>query len=135
MSAKKLIIGSGVKSIKGYAFDGCNAIDTIYCYPTTPPSIQQYPSPFAYTTKNNALFLVPCESLDAYRSHDAWGLLIHIACFDPAEMPEDQDDDTAIEDVVTRPAMSDHVQKIFRNGQMYILHEGTLYNTVGQVVE
>lgn len=134
-SAKKLIIGSGVKSIKGYAFDGCNAIDTIYCYPTTPPSVQQYPSPFAYTTKNNALFLVPCESLDAYRSHDAWGLLIHIACFDPAEMPEDQGDDTAIEDVVTRPSMSDHVQKIFRNGQMYILHEGTLYNTVGQVVE
>lgn len=67
---RKVTIGSGIKSISKYAFDGCCEIQQIYCKPTTPPSCGK--SCFDSDIKKLAILYVPKGCLDLYKSSSTW---------------------------------------------------------------
>lgn len=69
---KTLIIGNSVELIESHAFS-CNGF--IISYPKNPPIVEQYP--FGSGTKP---ILVPCESVEAYRSAPNWDIYNYNSC-------------------------------------------------------
>ena len=62
---KNIYLPSTVTMLLNNIVDGCTALETIYCYATTPPSVTA--STFTYMAANVTLY-VPYESLSAYKS-------------------------------------------------------------------
>ena len=69
---KTLIIGNSVELIESHAFS-CNGL--IISYPKNPPIVEQYP--FGSGTKP---ILVPCESVEAYKSAPNWDIYNYNSC-------------------------------------------------------
>lgn len=65
----ELILGEGVKSIEAFAFENCTALQDVYCYATTKPSLSLGINPFE-DLPDDATLHVPCASLDSY---EYWG--------------------------------------------------------------
>ena len=72
----EITIPENVTSIGSSAFYNCSALQSVYCYPTTPPSaFGDYSGDSWDAFDNNAtgrLIYVPAESLNAYKSADGW---------------------------------------------------------------
>ena len=57
------------------AFEGCKALNTVYCKSTTPPSLPKYNTGNCWIFSNNAperKIYVPKESVDAYKKANGW---------------------------------------------------------------
>lgn len=65
-SLTSINIPSGVTSIGNYVFNGCSGLTSITCLATTPPTLGSG----VFTSTNNCPIMVPCASVDAYKS--AW---------------------------------------------------------------
>ena len=109
-------IGSGVTSIGNYAFDGCDKLYEVYCYTPEPPTA--YESSFS---QYNAFLYVPCDSKKAFMLDDVFGNFKYIECV--------ESDANAVDNVTIR---QNDVQKILRDGQMFIIRDGKRYNAMGQ---
>lgn len=72
----EITIPENVTSIGHSAFYNCSALQSVYCYPTTPPSaFGDYSGDSWDAFDSNAagrLIYVPAESLNAYKSADGW---------------------------------------------------------------
>jgi len=66
-SLKHITIPASVETIGEYTFDGCTSLDTIVCLPPTPPTITKITD-----SKFHGVFLVPANSLDAYKAIPEW---------------------------------------------------------------
>lgn len=66
-SLKKVTIGTSVCEIGKYAFGACN-IDTIVCYPTVPPKINN-----SFDKFENLIVPIGCE--EAYANSE-WGMYL-----------------------------------------------------------
>ena len=67
-------IGNSVTTIGDWAFYGCDALKTVYCEPTTPPSLGNN-GVFYNNVYNNASgrkIYVPTASVSAYKSKQYW---------------------------------------------------------------
>jgi hypothetical protein len=72
-----LIIGNSVETIGNGAFRGCSGLTSVTCNAINPPTID------SYTFNNiatNAVFYVPCQSLDAYQAAQYWSGLTYGDC-------------------------------------------------------
>ncbi|MBQ5670310.1 MAG: leucine-rich repeat protein, partial [Tidjanibacter sp.] len=68
-SLTSVTIGNSVTEIGHYAFCNCTSLTSVYCKPTTPPSIDLLPV-FEGNASGRKIY-VPAESVEAYKS--AWG--------------------------------------------------------------
>ena len=117
-SLTSVTLGKNLTSIGEEAFYYCPKIREVTAYMPTPPAATSCGiNPAAAT------LYVPAEYIGTYSNTIWWEDFKEIRTITTAAVPE----------VFVNP--SNPAQKLIRNGQMYILHEGTLYNTVGQVVE
>ena len=83
-----VILPTSLQSISDAVFSGCDNLDTIYCYSTTPPELYD-----EYVFSNyNATLYIPCEALDAYKSDAIWCKFSNIQCLD-APVPSDPCED------------------------------------------
>ena len=53
--------------ITGCKYSSCNALTSIYCKSTTPPTLGK-----SFLSNNNCKIYVPTESVDAYKTADDW---------------------------------------------------------------
>lgn len=67
---KRIDIPSGIKTIGNYAFYNCTNITDMYCYPITPPTLNNSNAIPAYATIH-----VPVGSGDVYKSATNWSSL------------------------------------------------------------
>lgn len=63
-------IGSGVETIGGAAFDGCNTLDTIRCSASVPPLLGAYV--WNNIDVSHVVLLVPLTSVSLYQSSEQW---------------------------------------------------------------
>ena len=104
-----------VNEIKSGAFSGCTGLESITCKSTTPPSCGAH----TFDGVNRAIPVnVPHNCKNAYLDAPVWG---EFNIVEP----------TAIE-MVKDQSQTDN--KFFRNGQLYLMHNGTMYNVQGAEV-
>ncbi|MBO5673186.1 MAG: leucine-rich repeat domain-containing protein [Paludibacteraceae bacterium] len=72
---RHVIIGNRVTTIEPKAFSYC-FFDTIYCYATTPPDINDN----SFNYYSNPTLYVPCDALEDYQAHSTWGRFANIDC-------------------------------------------------------
>ena len=71
-----VILPTSLQSISDAVFYGCDNLDTIYCYATTPPELYD-----EYVFSNyNATLYIPCEAVDVYKADAIWGMFSNIQC-------------------------------------------------------
>lgn len=63
-----IVLPSSVTSLDSYCFHGCNNLETVYCYATTPPTV---PSGTSLGTLT-ALLYVPAASINKYKEANGW---------------------------------------------------------------
>ena len=79
---KSITISNSVTTIGEAAFYQCYSIDTIYCYATTPPDINDNSfNYYSYPT-----LYVPCDALEDYQAHSTWGRFANIDCIASEEV-------------------------------------------------
>lgn len=68
----------------GYmAFTLNNSIDEVYCYASTPPTVEPYYGYYMiFTACLGSPLYVPCESISAYQSAPGWSNFTNITCID-----------------------------------------------------
>ena len=69
-SLTEVTIGKRVSSIGDYAFCNCSALTTVYCKPTTPPSVSSN-NIFSNYASSLTIY-VPTESVEAYKAAENW---------------------------------------------------------------
>ncbi len=119
-SLQSITIGSGVQTIGNHAFVFCGNLATIINRAATPQTIDE--SVFYNVNKDACSLYVPTESLTGYQNADVWKEFFSIRSIGSQ----------GIHDV-----QSDNVQstKVIRNGQVYIMCNGQMYNMQGQEVK
>jgi hypothetical protein len=65
-----VIIGSGIETIRYYAFRDCPKLTDVYCYAINVPI--SYSNPFTNSYIEYATLHVPAESIDAYKAAEPW---------------------------------------------------------------
>lgn len=95
-----ITIPASVRSIDWWAFNGCDALDTVVCYATTPPNWSN-----SFDTDIN--IYVPCEALEAYKTHKDWKRYTNIRCISDmnkevvaAVVEEIMVEETVVEEVI-----------------------------------
>ncbi len=112
----KIDLPSTLTSVGAGAFAGCRRLYDIYAYPTEPPVADN--TSFA---NYNVNLYVPCDNLRDYQMDAVFGTFKYIQCMSTTDTEQVQPE-----------ATTDHAaQKVFRNGQVYILREGVLYTLTG----
>ncbi len=69
-SLTSVTIGDSVTTILDYAFESCDALKTVYCKPTTPPSLDGV-YVFDFNASDRKIY-VPTASVDAYKAKQNW---------------------------------------------------------------
>ena len=94
-------IPASVMSIGENAFFYCDALDTVVCYATTPPN------EFNAFDNININIYVPCEALEAYKTHKDWKRYTNIRCISDmnkevvaAVVEEIMVEETVVEEVI-----------------------------------
>jgi hypothetical protein len=118
--ASYLKIGNGIKSIGKWAFGACCSLTSITCSAVDLPSLGE--DVFYYVPKSIPLY-VPDEKEEDYKDADQWK--------DFTVKPISAIS-TGIDNV-----QSDKVQctKVIRDGQLYLMYKGTMYDVQGMRVE
>ncbi len=116
----KVELPNTLTTIGTNAFAGCRRLYDVYAYPTEPPVADN--SSFA---NYNVNLFVPCASLNDYERDAVFGSFKHIQCMTA----------TDIEQVQAGVATDHAAEKMFHDGQVYILCEGTLYTLTGMEVK
>ena len=112
----KIDLPNTLTSIGANAFAGCRRLYDIYAYPTEPPVADN--SSFA---NYNVNLYVPCDNLRDYQMDAVFGTFKYIQCMSTTDTEQIQTD-----------VATDHAaQKVFRDGQVYILRKGVLYTLTG----
>ena len=112
----KIDLPRTLTSIGANVFAGCRKLYDIYAYPTEPPVADN--TSFA---NYNVNLYVPCDNLRDYQMDAVFGTFKYIQCMSATDTEQVSADET-----------TDHAaQKVFRNGQVYILREGVLYTLTG----
>jgi hypothetical protein len=101
------------------AFKGCKNIKTITCYAEEVPFANTYT--FDGIDKKIPVY-VPAESVDAYKDADYWNDFENILPL--------ANTTTALEAANSQEPKAKS-QKILRNGQLYLMYKGTMYNVMG----
>jgi hypothetical protein len=65
---ESVTIGSGLTSIKWYAFYNCPALTDVTCLATTPPTLDSY----NFGEIGTDVLHVPAASVDAYKNVGVW---------------------------------------------------------------
>jgi hypothetical protein len=60
-----------VTLINEFAFKDCSALTSVYCKPTTPPTIGGGGKPFNNNASNRKIY-VPTASVDTYKGTTTW---------------------------------------------------------------
>lgn len=68
----EITIPENVATIGNNAFQNCKALATVFCKPTTPPTLDNYP-PFQGTPSKLKIY-VPKESVEAYKADEKWSV-------------------------------------------------------------
>lgn len=79
---KSITISNSVTTIGEEAFYQCYSIDTIYCYATTPPDINDN----SFNYYSTPTLFVPCDALEDYQAHSTWGRFANIDCIASEEV-------------------------------------------------
>ncbi len=121
-SLQKIVLGQNVKEIGEYAFNPVNNSLSITCYSMRPPSVVRTNGKESFSPDiiQNSILYVPDEYLTTYLVHDFWGLF------------EVRSLETAVENV--HDNNQPQLNKVLRNGQIFILREGKTYSVHGQEV-
>lgn len=89
-SLRHLVIGDSVQLIGRRAFESCVALNSIYCYAITPPTMEwdtKYNAEVFYDVDKSIPLYVPAESIDLYRSADQWSDFTNIFPIPGTEIP------------------------------------------------
>ena len=73
-SLESITIGENVQHIRGYAFKDCSKLASVYCKPTTPPSLSSGSPVFANNASTLKIY-VPKNNVEAYKSATTWKTL------------------------------------------------------------
>ncbi len=120
-----VIIPNSVTYIGNYAFAQCSALTSVYCYASTPPSLEVFSDDFLDHVCQNATLYVPQNSIDLYRNTNGWSEFRNIEPI-PGES------------VGTRIECFEHPitpTKSLRDGKIYILRGEKVYTVAGQEVK
>lgn len=74
---ESVTLGCGLLEIRDYAFRQCNALTSVTCLGTTPPTIRS--STFDSLHYNNATLMVPATSVDTYKAANYWKNFLSIS--------------------------------------------------------
>ena len=116
----KIDLPNTLTSIGANAFAGCRKLYDIYAYPTEPPVADN--TSFA---NYNVNLYVPCDNLRDYQMDAVFGTFKYIQCMSPTDN----------EQVRTYVATDHAAQKLFRDGQVYILRGSKTYTLTGVEVK
>ena len=116
----KIDLPNTLTSIGANAFAGCRKLYDIYAYPTEPPVADN--TSFA---NYNVNLYVPCDNLRDYQMDAVFGSFKYIQCMSTTDN----------EQVRTDIATDHAAQKLFRDGQVYILRGGKTYTLTGEEVK
>lgn len=83
---ESVVIGSGMESIRGYAFDKCTKIGAIYLTAEQPPVAAD--NVFIGPVYKNATLYVPAGTGEAYKSAPCWGKFSKIVETEPSGIGE-----------------------------------------------
>ena len=117
-SLSSIILPADVTSIGRFAFGDCSSLTSITCKAITPPAVES--SAFSNNIAKDIPVYVPCESVADYQADAEWSYFTNIQC-----MPEKE---TAVDDIRTSTT---NTQKIFRDGQLLIIHNDQIYDLRG----
>lgn len=78
-----IVIPPSVKGLGSNVFN-FSAIATIYCYAPNPPLVNES----SLSLPTEPTLYVPCESLEAYKTHEVWGRFSNIQCIEEDEEEE-----------------------------------------------
>lgn len=88
---KYIVLGEGLTTIGGEAFNFTYNIETIECRAVYPPELITGRSvTFTSSVLNNTVLLVPGESIGDYRSHRIWGQFKNIQTIESKPVEEEQ---------------------------------------------
>jgi len=73
-------IPNSVTSIKPFAFFDCSSLDSIVCKSLTPPYGVDYTT--FQNISEDALFYVPCQTIQQYKGFDIWKTFNYGDCID-----------------------------------------------------
>ncbi len=116
----KIDLPNTLTSIGANAFAGCRKLYDIYAYPTEPPVADN--TSFA---NYNVNLYVPCDNLRDYQMDAVFGTFKYIQCMSTTDN----------EQVRTDVATDHAAQKLFRDGQVYILRGSKTYTLTGVEVK
>ena len=113
---------ASLDSIDSYAFYGCTSLALIDCLPVTPPALSGN-DVFAGCAKNFKI-CVPAGSVAIYRSeNNNWGRYYSAQISDCTSPP------TELEETIVNRKSSN--RKFMKDGHLFILHDGKIYNAQG----
>ena len=121
-SLTSFTIPKGVTWIGKKAFAGCTRLYDIYSYASYPPFVVEES---AFTNYNATLY-IPCDSEREYTLDPVWGKFQNIECFN---LPSD------VENVDSQSTQLNNSQKIIRDGQLFLLRDGKIYNVMGVEIQ
>ena len=119
-------IPNSVTSFRDEAFGGCTNLTSITNYATTPQTIDKWV--FNNVDISACTLYVPEGSIDSYNDAVVWKEFKNIVAI--AESP------TAIDEINSSSLLrGDRGRLILRNGHLYIIRDGKVYNVQGIRVE
>ena len=121
---EKIEIPQSVKEIGEEAFDECTGLTSIACHAVTPPTCCSQ----SFNSVNRSIpVYVPDESISAYQSAQQWCEFTQILPL--SSMPQD------LEMVNGGTRNTREIQKLIRQGNMYILTNDQTYTINGQLAQ
>ena len=110
------------------AFLNCQTLQTIICRATTPPATNirtipwQYENIFGSLDPDQVSVYVPEDALQAYQAAGGWDTFTHFYAIE------------SMQGVETVQPSTIRVQKLVRNGQLFIIRDNKTFNALGAEV-
>lgn len=138
---KEVVLGKKVKWIGSGAFEMCISLNKIYCYATTPPTIED--GEYGLGDSESVIpakIYVPRGSKGTYETTTGWS---NYDCFEefdvpadptPEQMPEVECPESGIEEFFSSNSTSPS-NKVMIDGQLLIQINNQLYNAQGYIIQ
>lgn len=118
----EIVFATSVKTIYEQAFYNCANLTSIYCYRDRPCVV--YSNTFDGVDKFDCTLYVPTGSIDMYKAATGWRDFYYVEAISGTA--------TAID---STSSIQQNVQKVIRDGQLFIFREGKTYTVQGQEVK